>query len=416
MEDLLLRLATALAIGLVVGVERGWQTRTQPSGSRTAGVRTFALTSLSGGVFAALTQAVGSPLVLMAGLILFTALFAVFTLRELQHSKTFSVTGLVAAVLVFALGALAVLGDPRVAGAAGITVAALLASRSLLHDLLRRMTWVELRSALVLLGMTVIVLPLLPDRPIGPFDSINPRELWLFMVLTAALSYAGYVAVRIAGPQKGILISAVGGAVVSSTAVTLAFARRAALGEPATFLAGGSALAGMVSILKVLAVLALVAPALLVAIAAPALAAAILFGFGGAILMHQHPETPDTPSKMGNPFDLKPLLAFVAGFGLLSIVSGWLMHRYGSGGLLLVSAIAGLVDVDVATLNAARLSGGAVGVSVAAEAVLVVLAVNAAARLAYGVIAGPPAYWLRLLAATGAALGAGVCVWLLVET
>jgi len=224
------------------------------------------------------------------------------------------------------------------------------------------------------------------------------------------------VSVRVAGPQKGILISAIGGALVSSTAITLAFARRATAGGPPIFLAGGAALAGMVSIFRVLAVLALIAPALLQAVAAPTIAAAVVFGLCGGLLMRQKTETPDTPAPLGNPFDLKPLAAFAAGFGLLSMVSGWLMHQYGSGGLLLVSAIAGLVDVDVATLNAARLAGGAVPVSVAATAVLLVLAVNAVARLLYGVMAGPPAYWLRLLGATAAALAAGAGVWLLVGT
>ncbi|OYY75925.1 MAG: hypothetical protein B7Y61_18590, partial [Rhizobiales bacterium 35-66-30] len=110
MQDLLLRLATALAIGLIVGIERGWQARERPAGSRTAGVRTFSLAGLLGGVFAVLAQALESPLILATGFFVFALAFGAFTWRELERQRTFSMTGLVAGLLVFALGAFAVVG------------------------------------------------------------------------------------------------------------------------------------------------------------------------------------------------------------------------------------------------------------------------------------------------------------------
>ncbi|WP_029005864.1 MgtC/SapB family protein [Azorhizobium doebereinerae] len=397
MQDLLVRLAIALGIGLLVGVERGWRTRKWPGGSRAAGVRTYALCGLSGGVFAAVSQALGGAPVLVAGFLVFAAVFTVFSLREMRARRQFSATGLVAALLVFALGALAVVGDARVAGACGIVVAGLLASREMLHGLVRRLTWVELRSALVLLGMTVIVLPLLPDRAIDPFNSVNPREIWLFTVLTAAISYAGYVSIKVAGPQVGIVISALAGAVVSSTSVTIAFARRAKAGDPVGLLAGGAALAAMVSLLRVLTLLALVAPALLAVVAPPTLAAAAVFALGAVALMRRREPGAAPGTEPGNPFELQSLLVFAAVFAAVCALSGWLLQRVGTAGLLVISAVIGIVDVDVATLNAARLPAGTVAPEAAGSAILAALLVNGLARVVFGVAGGTPGYALRLL-------------------
>ncbi len=411
-QTLLMRLAIALGIGLVVGVERGWQARTLPSGRRTAGVRTFALIGLLGGVLAAMTQALASPVLLAVGLVVFAAGFGLLTLRELKARRHFSATGLVAGLLVFVLGAFAVLGDPRIAGAAAIATTAILASRNMLHGLVRRLTWVELRSAIVLLAMSVIVLPWLPDRTIDPFHSVNPREIWLFTVLTAAISYAGYVGIKVAGPQIGILISALAGALVSSTSVTIAFARRAAAGDPVRLLAGGAALAAMVSLLRVLALLALVAPALLWGVAPPALAAAAAFAMAAAVLMRHHADGLPPPATLGNPFELRSLLAFAGLFAAVCLLSGWLLQLMGAQGLLVMTGLLGLMDVDVATLNVARLPTGTVTPQTAAHAILAALLVNALARVAFAAASGTRAYTARLLVATLAAVVVGSGVFL----
>lgn len=417
MEHLIFRLAVALAIGLVVGIERGWRERSDPPGSRTAGVRTYALVGLLGGVTAALADALKSPAVLVAASLAFTAVFSGFKYREMVKDKDFSITSLVAALLVFALGALAVVGDASAASAASaaaIATTGFLAAREMLHGLVARLTWVELRSALVLLAMTVIVLPLLPDRTIDPFDSINPRQIWLFMVLTATISYAGYVAVKVAGPEKGILFSAIGGALVSSTAVTIAFARRAAAGEPAALLAGGAALAAMVSLLRVIAICMVVAPGLVLPLAPPALAAAACFAIAGGVMLRDAKGTKGE-AALGNPFELGPLAAFAIMFGLVSAVSGFLLKAVGPDSVYLVNAVAGIVDVDVPALNAARLAGGALSMTAAAIAILIPLGVNALARVGFAAAAGPLGFTARLGVATAIALCAGLGVLVLAQ-
>src|SRR5690606_34178539 len=144
------RLGLALAIGLLVGLERGWREREAADHSRTAGIRTFGLAGLLGGIFAALSGAPDASAALIAGFAIFAAIFAWFSAHEAEHDQNFSVTGVVAALGVFALGALAVVGDQLVAAAGGTALAAVLASREMLHGLLRRLTWIELRSAIVL--------------------------------------------------------------------------------------------------------------------------------------------------------------------------------------------------------------------------------------------------------------------------
>ena len=145
MDHITARLGLALAIGLLVGLERGWREREAADNSRTAGIRTFGLSGLLGGVFAALASALESSAVLIAGFVSFAAIFAWFSSHEAEHDHSFSVTGVVAALSVFALGALAVAGDQIVAAAGGAALAAVLASREMLHGLLRRLTWIELR-------------------------------------------------------------------------------------------------------------------------------------------------------------------------------------------------------------------------------------------------------------------------------
>lgn len=411
MDHLIFHLAVSLAIGLLVGVERGWRERKEEEGSRTAGIRTYALVGLLGGVSAALAQALESPALLIVAGLAASALFAVFKYREMVRDDDYSITGIVAAILVFALGALAVVDDTEVAAAGAIAVTGLLAEREGLHRLVRRLTWPELRSALLLLVMTVIVLPLLPDRTIDPFHSLNPRQIWLFMVLTATISFAGYVAVKVAGAEKGILFSALGGAMVSSTAVAIAFARRSTAGEPSGLLAGGAALAAMVSVLRVLVICAVVRPELLLHLGPPALAAAAGFGIPGAWMMRQSAGVKGEAS-VGNPIDIGPLAAFAALFGVVSFVSGFLLRAVGPDSLYVVSAVAGLVDVDVPSLNATRLAGNGLSMEGAAVCILIALGMNGVGRVLFAAAGGTRAFTLRFAMATGIAALAALAVLL----
>ncbi|PDQ19832.1 hypothetical protein CN311_17485 [Mesorhizobium sanjuanii] len=413
MDSLITRLGLALAIGLLVGLERGWRERDAPDRSRTAGIRTFGISGLLGGILAALANALGAVSVLVGGFIAFAAIFAWYKAREAKHDEDFSVTSVIAGLAVFALGALSVAGDYRAASAGGAALAAVLASREILHGLLKRLTWIELRSALILAVMTAIVLPVLPNRTMDPWGGFNPWEVWLLTVLMASISFAGYVAVRVLGTTRGLLVSSTIGAIVSSTAVTMALARDATSASNPLPLAGAASLAAMVSLLRVCVVVLIIEPSVFVPAGIPAIAAAFVFAACGAFLLARVGGDQKGGALTRNPFELGPLLLFALLFAVVATASAALAAQFGGRGLLASSALAGTFDVDVSVLSALRLVKHSVAVETVAQAVLAALAANAIGRLSLAVFAGPVKFWLPLAGATVAAIAAGYCAMLL---
>lgn len=413
MEGQFFRLAVALAIGLLVGLERGWREREEAPGSRTAGLRTFGIFGLLGGTFAILSEEMGAPLVFVAGFLGMAGLFGLFKFNEADHDQDFSVTGVMAGLGVYGLGGLAISGDYRVAAAGGVALTVVLASRDFLHSILRRLSWIELRSALTLAVMTTIVLPLLPNRAIDPWGGLNPWEIWFFTVLIGTISFVGYVSVRVFGTTRGLLVSALTGALASSTAVTVALARMANGVPQVRPLVGAATLAGMVSVLRVLAVVTILRPEILLHVAAPALLAAGTLGaIGVALLIRTSAEIPPQ-DVLRNPFELRSLLGFAAVFALVSAASAALATRFGGSGLSATSALSGAFDVDVAVLSAVRLTSPDISLPMIGTAILIALASNALGRVSLAALAGPSRFWLPFLAATLAAAVAGAAGLLL---
>lgn len=413
MELLIPRLGLALAIGLLVGLERGWRERDAAPGSRTAGIRTYGIAGLLGGTFGALAQAQGNGFTFAAGFLGFAISFAWFKLREARDDNDYSITGVVAGLCVFALGGLAVSGDYRSAAAGGAALAALLASRTVLHNLLKHLSWIELRSALVLAVMTAVGLSILPDRPLDPWGGFNPWEIWFFTVISAAISYAGYIAVRLLGAKRGLLVSGLAGALVSSTAVTASFGQKARSGESPWPLAGVAMLAAMVSVLRVTAVVLAIAPDVFTHMAPASLAAATVLALsGGALIMLAGKQQEENISAR-NPFDLAPLAIFATFFALTATFGAILISIIGSRGLILLSALSGIFDVDVAVLSALRAGTPMASSGVVGAAVLAALAANAAGRVFVALVSGTLVYWLLLAAASVLAGGAGLAVYLM---
>lgn len=407
MTSLLLRLGIAVAIGLLVGLERGWREREAVSGSRTAGIRTYAITGLLGGALMAVAPPPATPWPFIAGLVVFGLLFGVFSLREARNDNTFSITGTVSALAVYALGGLAVVGQITAAAAFGTALAALLTGREVLHEGLRRVTWPELRSAVTLAVMTAIVLPVLPDRPVDPWGGVNPHQIWIFTVLTAAISFAGYILTRVMGPSRGLVLGSLAGGLVSSTAVTLAMARMSVGSGTARLYAGCAALAAMVSMMRSLAIVSIVAPGVLTVLLPAALAAAVVFGLGGALLAFRAAPTKAVENGPRNPLDLLPLLAFAGFYALVSLLTAALAPRLDPGALLASTSLAGLLDVDVAVLGAVRLFNSGAAVPAVGLAILGGLAANAVGRLALAAVGGGPRFLLPYVIITCGGFCAG---------
>ena len=286
--ELFQRLSIALAIGLLIGLERGWQAREDREGERSAGLRTHALASLLGAVWGAISNqtGIGGAVTLGLAFVVFSAAITLFRYRETGHDGTFGATTVMAAMLAFALGALAVVGDMQAAIAAGVTATGLLALKASLHGWMRRLTWPELRSGLVLLAMTCIMLPWLPRRAIDPWAVFNPFEIWLLTVMIAAISFAGYMAVKAIGEKGGIAVTGIAGGFASSTAVTVTMARlaREHPDQQRLFVAG-ALFASATTMVKVLALVALVNAALLTRLAPSLGVAGVVLASAGAIFM-----------------------------------------------------------------------------------------------------------------------------------
>ncbi|MPZ35722.1 MAG: DUF4010 domain-containing protein [Rhodospirillales bacterium] len=421
LHDLLSRLAVALGIGLLIGLERGWKSREAEAGSRTAGIRTFAISGLLGGLIGALAQAAGgvnaaAGVILAFGFMTYSAVIAAFCREENRADETFSATTAVAAMLTFALGAYALVGDVRIAAAGAVATAGLLAARENLHGWVKHITWPELRSGLVLLAMTFIALPIVPDDPIGPFGGVGPREVWLIAIVLAGVSFVGYAAVKYFGASHGVLLAAAAGGLVSSTAVTATNARRAAAGEgSARLLAAGVSLATAVSFLRVLAIVAVLKPSLLL-LTAPALLVAIAVVAGHAVISVYWQDFKDgeqTTVEFRNPFDFWSVVGFAVLLAVIIVIGRALGEGVGATGAIIGAAAMGLADVDAVTVSMARLVPDPLSVQQVTYAILAAVATNMLAKLAIGATVGRGTFAIELaVMSTATILAAALTLWL----
>lgn len=423
-DDLLLRLTIALGIGLLVGVERGWKTRTMTPGSRAAGIRTFTLCGLLGGVIAALGQwagpGYGAGLVIGLGFAVYAAVFTVLQRDADRAAGSFSATTILAGLLTFALGALAVAGDSRVAAAAAVAMTGVLAIRTEIHGWIERITWPELRSVLVLLAMSFIVLPVLPDTAIGPDPGVNPREVWLIAIVLAGVSFLGYVAVKVFGTERGVLVSALAGGLVSSTAVTVANARRAVAGEGSVVvLAAGVAIATALSFLRVAAIVAALQPGLLPFIGS-ALVPAALVAAGYAIVTVYWRDAGHggrvRPEAFSNPFSFWPVVGFAVLLGVTMVAGRLIAETFGTGGTLLGAVALGLADVDAVTAATSRLVPAPLDWLAASMTILIAVVANTASKLALAAVMGRGRFAVEVAAMTVLCWLAGAAgLWLAVS-
>ncbi len=408
--ETLQRLALAVAIGLLIGIERGWQLRTEKAGRRVAGIRTYTLIGLCGGVCGLLS---GGNLVFLA--IAFTgfgASFALFEVQRMRSMRRYSATDLVVALLTFALGAYAVRGSMTAAGAGAVVAAVVLAERRILHGFVRRLTWPELRAALLLLVMTVVLLPVLPDRPVDPWNALNPHQIWLMTVLIAAVSFSGYVAMRLVGERRGLLFAGLMGGLVTSTTVTWTFARLAH--RQTDMLAEVSAAilaAWMVSLLRMAAIALLIAPQMASALGRPVAAAALTLLLPAAIFYVRAGRSPNHDLPLTNPFDPVAVLKFGALLAAIMLCARLAGTWFGDAGLSGLGAVSGILDVDPITLSmAGRVQTGAATSAFGVSVILLAAFTNAVAKSTLGLIFGGWRLGAVLTAAMVAASAVGLAM------
>ena len=409
--DLFEGMGLALAIGLLVGLERGWREREGPAGSRVAGIRTYALVGLLGGIWGAMEPSLGPWPVAVTGLA-FAGAFALFQYREVVARNEFSVTSTVAGLVVFALGVYAVIGDRAVAAGMGVVTMGILAARTNLHEFLKLLTWPELRSAVLLLAMTFVLLPLLPDRTVDPWNAVNPHELWLLTVLIAAVSFSGYVAIRIMGARIGVMLSAIAGALVSSTSVTINNSHLAKTAKgPTTLFAAAICASWMMSLARMTAIASALNFALFRPLIYPILAALAVLGVAVAAFFRRTAGERETiEANVDNPLDLGFVLRFGVLLAVVLVAANILSNSFGSAGLFGLAGVAGFADVDPITISAAKLAGDTVTPQQAADAILLAGTANMLTKIVVPLAVGGFVFGIRPALAGVLALIAGGAV------
>ncbi len=388
-EEIFFGFLIALAAGALIGLERQ-QSMALGKKLRIGGVRTFPLLALAGALSALLANTLGVwPI--FGALLVIGMFLAVSYYQEWSREGAPGITTEVAALITFLLGVLALLpGLPLATGpryllivaSAGV-VMALLSFKEPLHQAVARMSEDDIYATAKFVILVLVVLPLLPDRAFGPFHVLNPFEIGVVTVLVAGISFLGYVATRVAGDRKGLVVTGVLGGLVSSTAVTVSLANRVRDVPKTTTLAAVAILTASATMFpRMLTVVGIVDPELLPVLLGP-LGAMTAVGYGGALALylrsrHDLPEA--EPVSHRNPFELASALKFGLFFAVVIFVTKAAQTFLGDRGLYASSALAALTDVDAITLSVARFHREGLAASTAAVAITLAALTNSVAK------------------------------------
>ncbi len=381
--DLFLRLGSALAIGLLVGLQREYD-----QGERRqklfAGVRTFPLFALAGATGALITDLVESPWPLVAVLVGIVTFIAVAYQANTRLGRM-GLTSESAAILTTLVGVLCYYGFLELAAAMGVAITLLLSLKVEMHGIAQGMSREDLFAILKFAVITVIILPVLPNVDVGPapLDVLNPYRIWLMVVFISGISFLGYLLIKVLGPGRGIGLSGLLGGLVSSTAVTLSFSQRS---HDQSGLANPLALAITVSwttmYIRVLVVVAVINLALVQLLWLPMLAStAVGLAYCG-YLYHQQRTDETGDVQFDNPFELKTALQFGLLYAVILVISQAAQVTLGEAGVYLSSVVAGLADLNAISLSMAELSqaGIRVDLDVAARALVLAAVANTVAK------------------------------------
>ncbi|WP_101960423.1 MgtC/SapB family protein [Vibrio harveyi] len=374
-EHLIWNLFVALLLGAIVGTQRGWVMRNSVEGSRVAGIRTFSLVGLLGGLVGILAN-------------LYTPLLLGFALIAL----------VILACIAFVLGSLAVSGEPVLAAAAAVITAVVLDNKRELHQALQRLQEYELDAALRLLLISIVLLPLLPNQAYGPWNALNPYEIWWMVVLIASISFVGYFAIKIGGAKRGILFTSVFAGLSSSTALTLQFSHLSReQSSISPLLASGILLSCGTMFPRLLIVLSVINPQL-VTLLWPIVMIMMIALYFPAWWIWRRSEVGkvEQSNKQTNPLALQSALFFGVVLAVIMLLSHALSDLFGNAGVLILSALSGITDVDAISLALGRQSTQTLSVETAALGILIAASVNTVVKMGMVVAIGDKALWRRV--------------------
>ncbi len=409
-------LAVAGLVGLAVGIEREWSGHATGPNARFAGIRTFLLLGLTGGVAGLLAGTEGRALAVVLLAIAGALIVAAYVLAARRVPEAIDGTTEAAAILVLGVGVLAGLGSIRIASGVAAVMVLALSEKDALRRFIERVDAAELRGAFQFAVLALVVLPLLPEGPYGPAGAIRPRMLWMVVLLISGVNYLGYLARRLVGEARGYVIAGGLGGMISSTAVTLAFAR-ASRREPehARALGQGTIAASVVLVPRVLAVALALNPGF-VPKAALALAPILLVGVISLALGHRSAGGGGGNSVPAsrNPLELGQAIRMAILFQVVLTGVELARARFGDPGVLAGAAVAGLTDVDALTLTMSRVAQRVDLVTLAAQALAIGVVANAVLKSIAAMVLGHPDF--RRRAVPGllgmAVVGVATVLWL----
>ncbi len=407
-------LVAALIVGALVGAERE-RSKALAGNVGIGGVRTFILFALAGAVSGWLAQTLASPWIFVVTVGAVGALtIAGYLVQARVKPNAIGLTTEAAAIAVCLLGGACASGHAQLALALAVAVSAVLAYKEPMHGLVAKLGPDDISAGLKLLAATFIVLPLLPKQAIDPWGAIKPQSLWTLVVLIAALSLVGYVATRALGAKRGTTITGLTGGLVSSTAVTLAFARRSReeKGSLDDALGAGLLISWAVMCVRIVVIAGFIHHPLVWPLLPPIGAMTGVMLVGVALLLRltrQREPTQAGQVALRNPFSLTSAVKFALFFAAVLLAVAIVRQHYPGQGYYLVAALAGTTDVDAITLSMAGLArGGATDPATAAGAMVVAALSNTVVKCGMIIAIASAALRLRMVIATLAVLAAGL--------
>ena len=411
LQDVWLPLLGATAVGLLIGIERGWALRQRGDGQRVAGIRTFILLALASGVAGVLALAqfelIASTTIAVLGLIVALAYW-----RETTTTGLPDATSAVAASSAIALAFLAGSGSPEIGVAYAALVTMVLAFRTETHRFIAGLGEADLKAAVRFAVIALSVRPFLPNRDMGPFAAWNPQDLWLVVILVTGFSFLGYVADRLLGARHGTVLTAIIGGAYSSTAVTQSLAQRLRDNDASGVECTGIVLASAVMYVRVVTLVLILAPRLIVPFSLIVLPA-LLFTWMAGVLIWRRVHDGERTKLPQNPIALLPALGFLVFVAAAAVAARWGLDRFGEQGIAVMLFLMGSMDVDVAIVTAGGLPDDAVAPLLAATALAGTILANMSVKLAITIANGgrrsfPAA---RALALSMLVLAASIAFW-----
>lgn len=376
----------------------------ETEGSRVAGIRTFGLAALTGGLVGLLAASLGAVFAGL-GLLGFAALVVLgywLDTHPVAREPDRGMTTELALLTSFILGMSATLGQPLIAAISAVIVTTLLGLKPLLHAWLNRLSAKEINASLKFLLISVVLLPLLPNQGFGPWQAFNPYLTGWLVVLVSGLSFAGYIAIKLLGERQGIMLGSLLGGLVSSTATTLNLAQhaRAKRFTPA-LLAAGILAASSIMFIRVAIEAGVVNPKLLTSLLPPLLIMSLTHLAGAFWLWQQSKTAALSPlnadgSTLNNPFELASALKFGLLLSAILVLSIGAREWFGDTGLYILAFVSGLADVDALTLSTARMSLDSLAADTARNTILIATFTNTGIKLLLAYIIGGLALGLRV--------------------